>query len=275
MKARRERILIVAHDETLRANIRDIFAHGGEYTLAQATSFEEALSEVLLTEFDLIITQAHLPDLSGLDLLTAVNGLRPQTRVIIVDEMLSAKGALAVFRLGGADYLYQPLQMSFLLMQAERQLEIKRNLHKKPTPVPNSPPVGATLTRRQLNKISLELSQLQQQTRASFTCLLDNGGNMLGFAGTLDETALGALTQALESDYATLPTLAHPSDKFHSVHYEGQSLHVYMVRVGNPYKVLLATVTQPKAQSEFVWLHSKRAIDNIYNLLEGIPQVRG
>jgi DNA-binding response OmpR family regulator len=274
MKARRERILIVAHDETLRASIRDIFAHGGEYTLAQATSFEEALSEVLLTEFDLIITQAHLPDLSGLDLLAAVSGLRPQTRVIIIDEMLSAKGALAVFRLGGADYLYQPLQMSFLLMQAERQLEIKRNLQKKPAPYSNGKPVGTTLTRRQLNKISLELSQLQQQTRATFTCLLDNVGNMLGFVGTLDEEALHALTQALESDYATLPTLAHPSDKFHSVHYVGETLHVYMVRVGNPYKVLLAVVTQPKAQPEFVWLHSKRATDSIYNLLEGIPQAR-
>src|SRR5690606_17546520 len=86
-------------------------------------SFEDALPEILLTEFDLIVTEAELPDLSGMDLLAVVGGLRPKARVIVIDDDLSAKSAVAVYRLGAVDYLYKPLNMSFVLMQIERQLE--------------------------------------------------------------------------------------------------------------------------------------------------------
>lgn len=64
-----EHILIVAKDEDLRSALVDTLETAGGYTTVQATSFEEALSEILLQEFDLIVTEAELPDLSGMDLL--------------------------------------------------------------------------------------------------------------------------------------------------------------------------------------------------------------
>src|SRR5829696_4415695 len=123
----KERILIVAKDEDLRGQLVDMLENAGGYQTVESNTFEEALSEILLTEFDLIITEAELPDLSGMDLLAVVGGLRPGARVIVIDDDLSAKSAVAVFRLGAVDYLYKPLNMSFVLMQIERQLEIKRS----------------------------------------------------------------------------------------------------------------------------------------------------
>lgn len=126
MSVNKERILVVAKDEELRTSLVDTLESAGGYATVAAHNFEEALSEILLTEFDLIITEAELPDLSGMDLLAVVSGLRPNTGVIVIDDDLSAKSAVAVFRLGAVDYLYKPLNMSFVLMQVERQLEQRR-----------------------------------------------------------------------------------------------------------------------------------------------------
>ncbi|HRF99154.1 MAG TPA: response regulator, partial [Aggregatilineales bacterium] len=108
----KERILIVAKDEVLRTSLVETLEQAGGYSTNQASTFEEALSEILLIDFALIITEAELPDLSGMDLLAVVGGLRPKAKVIVIDDDLSAKSAVAVFRLGAVDYLYKPLNMT-------------------------------------------------------------------------------------------------------------------------------------------------------------------
>ena len=122
----KDRILIVARDEELRIGLSEVLETASGYIVNVADNFEEALSEILLAPFDLIITEAELPDLSGMDLLAVVGGLRPGAKVIVIDDDLSAKSAVAVFRLGAVDYLYKPLNMTFVMMQIERQLEKKK-----------------------------------------------------------------------------------------------------------------------------------------------------
>lgn len=57
----KNRILIVAKDEQLRTDLVETLEQAGGYGTAEANTFEEALSEILLTNFDLIITEAELP----------------------------------------------------------------------------------------------------------------------------------------------------------------------------------------------------------------------
>ena len=123
-----KQILIVGKDDQLRDSLVETLENASGFRTTTAATFEEALSEIMLSNFDLILTEAELPDLSGMDLLAVVGGLRPNTRVIIIDDDLSAKSAVAVFRLGAVDYLYKPLNMSFLLMQVERQLELAKTM---------------------------------------------------------------------------------------------------------------------------------------------------
>ena len=54
----KERILIVAKDELLREQLVETLEEAGGLETVQAINFEEALSEILLTEFDLIVTEA-------------------------------------------------------------------------------------------------------------------------------------------------------------------------------------------------------------------------
>jgi len=287
----KERILLVAKDEELRANLTDTLEDAGGYATVQSSNFEEALSEILLTDFDLIITEAELPDLSGMDLLAVVGGLRPGARVIVIDDDLSAKSAVAVFRLGAVDYLYKPLNMTFVLMQVERQLEIKRALESRPDqeeapkPVesgrdrakrldPRTRPAALVLGRAQFKQINTQLNLLLGHVRAGFVGLIDIDGNMVGAAGTLDEFDLQILTEALSIDHRAQKSLADilAETKFHSTYFEGDQNGVYIIEFGSPHTVSLAVICQADVKPGMVWLYSKRTAATINEILKTIPQ---
>ena len=286
----KERILIVAKDEDLRRQLTDTLEDAGGYVTYEASTFEEALSEILLIEFDLIITEAELPDLSGIDLLAVVGGLRPNSSVIVIDDDLSAKSAVAVFRLGAVDYLYKPLNLSFVLMQVERQLETKRTMQSRPNQEettkedvsrdrsrrldPRTRPAALVLGRQQFKRINMELNRLLGHVRAGFVGLVDADGNMVGAAGTLDDYDLQLLTRALSIDHKAQHSLASILDesKFHSTYFEGNQLGVYIIEFGMPYTVSLAVICGTDVKPGMVWLYSKRTAAIIDEILRSIPQ---
>lgn len=287
---RKERILIVARDEDLRTRLVETLEEAGGYSTTQSSNFEDALSEILLTDFDLIVTEAELPDLSGMDLLAVVGGLRPNARVIVIDDDLSAKSAVAVFRLGAVDYLYKPLNLSFVLMQIERQLELKRLEASRVAPEekpqgdvmrdrakrldPRTRPAALLLGRQQFKRINMELQRLLGHVRAGFVGLIDTDGNMVGAAGTLDDYDLQLLTQALSIDHAAQKSLASilEETKFHSTYFEGDQIGVYIIEFGEPYIVSLAVICSNEVKPGMVWLYSKRTAAIIDEILKTIPQ---
>ncbi|MCU0482280.1 MAG: response regulator [Anaerolineae bacterium] len=286
----KERILIVAKDEALRASLVETLEQAGGYLTNQASTFEEALSEILLIDFALIITEAELPDLSGMDLLAVVGGLRPKAKVIVIDDDLSAKSAVAVFRLGAVDYLYKPLNMTFVLMQIERQLEIGRIIKANPEQDdapktdpnvdrakrldPRTRPAALVLGRQQFKRINMELNRLLGHVRAGFVGLVDADGNMVGAAGTLDDYDLQLLTRALSIDHKAQDSLASllDEDKFHSTYFEGDQIGVYIIEFGQPYTVSLAVICGTDTKPGMVWLYSKRTAAIIDEILKSIPQ---
>lgn len=289
---RQERILIVARDEDLRSALVDTLESVGGYTVNQVGSFEDALTEILLTDFDLIVTETELPDLSGMDLLAVVGGLRPQSRVIVIDDDLSAKSAVAVYRLGAVDYLYKPLNMTFVLMQIERQLEVRRAQMAQTEPTeatkaaqedigdrarrldPRTRPAALVLGRQQFKKINWELSSLLGHVKASFVGLMDSEGNMVGAAGTLQDYDLQLLTHGLSIDHSAQKSLASILDeaKFHSTYFEGANNGVYIIEFGSPYTVSLAVICSSDVKPGMVWLYSKRTANLIDEVLKSIPQ---
>src|SRR5512140_1718638 len=129
----KDRVLIVAKDDSFKSRLMEMLEATGDYLAVGTSTFEEALSEILLAEFSLIVTETELPDLSGMDLLAVVGGLRPGTAVMMIDDDLSAKSAVAAIRLGACDYLHKPINMHFLLMQIERQIDVHNLIMKKST----------------------------------------------------------------------------------------------------------------------------------------------
>lgn len=284
---RRERILIVAKDDTLRDALVDTLENAGGYLTGQATSFEEALSELLLNNFAMIVTETELPDLSGMDLLAVVGGLRPGVSVMMIDDDLSAKSAVAAFRLGAVDYLYKPVNLEFILMQIERELETKRIRQVAPPPEPprrvssrdrerrlnpGTRAAALVLSRTQFQQIMVELNRLRAHIRANFVGLVDSDGNMVGAAGTLEDYDLPLLTRALAIDHDSTRSLAAILDesRFHSTFFEGEHSGVYIVEFGRPYLVSLAVICPVDVKPGMVWLYVKRTAHVIDEVLKTV-----
>lgn len=290
---RPEQILVVANDDKLREDLIETLEEAGGYHVSSAQTFEDALSEILLTNFDLIVTQAELPDLSGMDLLAVIGGLRPRAKVMIIDDDLSPKSAVAVYRLGAVDYLYKPLNMTFFLMQVERHLEhtskqqgnaigdTEENPQRESALQararrldPTTRSAALVLGREQFDQINMELARLLNAVKASFVGLVDADGNMVGAAGTLEDYDLQLLSQALNIDHSKQNSLANILDenKFHSTYFEGKKNGVYIIEFGSLYIVSLAVICEADVKPGMVWLYSKRTANNIDSIFQSIPQ---
>jgi DNA-binding response OmpR family regulator/predicted regulator of Ras-like GTPase activity (Roadblock/LC7/MglB family) len=289
----KDRVLIVAKDDEFKTRLADTLEATGDYLTVTATTFEEALSEILLAEFSLIVTETELPDLSGMDLLAVVGGLRPGTSVMMIDDDLSAKSAVAAIRLGACDYLHKPINMHFLLMQIERQIDVMHMTKKKkeseethreivpPTPRdrerqlnPATRPAALLLGREQFQVINQELQRLLGHIKAHFVGLVDSDGNLAGAAGTLEEYDLVLLTRALSIDHTATSTLATilEENQFHSTYLEGEHNGVYIVEIEKPYLLSLAVICSVDVKPGMVWLYSKRTAETISQVLKASPQ---
>src|SRR5258708_3361144 len=210
----KNRILIVAKDDQFKIRLAEMLEATGDYLAVGATTFEEALSEILLSEFDLVVTETELPDLSGMDLLAVVGGLRPGTSVMMIDDDRWAKSAGAAIRLGACDYLHKPINMHFLLMQIERQVEASvESKKRKPVEEAHRQPLAPRDRERQINPatraaalmlgrdqftvINQELQRLLGHIKAHFVGLVDSDGKLAGSAGTREEDGPALLSRAL------------------------------------------------------------------------------
>lgn len=297
-KQTKGRILLVAVDRELIFQLTDVMT--GEYLTVVSNSFEDALSEILLGEFQMIITETKLPDLSGMDLLAVVNRLRPGTPVMVIDDDLSAKAAVSAMRLGACDYLHKPVNLQLLLMQINRQIEAAEHRAAmgariaaaneanesvpepslpsliRPRPVANDAARPATLllNRDQFQQINLQLATLLNHIRAHFVGLIDAEGNLAGASGTLEDYDLVLLTRALSIDHDATNSLARMLDEnqFQAAYLEGTSSGVYIVEIRDPYVLSLAVICSTEVKPGMVWLYTKRTAESIATALRQADQ---
>jgi len=119
------KILVCDDDEALVSMIRFKLSRDNVGEVIKATDGREAKALLSGNEFDLIITDIHMPFHSGLEITTFVrNELKKSTPIII----LSAEGledtVLQAFDVGANDFITKPFS------PAELSVRIKRILNK-------------------------------------------------------------------------------------------------------------------------------------------------
>ena len=102
---------------------------GDRYRATTCVSGEDALKNVLETNYDLIITDLRLPGIDGLTLLERIDELSPETRTILNTAYGSAEVEEKARRTADA-YLAKPFTLQEMLGLVERVLN-ERNIHPK------------------------------------------------------------------------------------------------------------------------------------------------
>lgn len=118
-----ERVLLVENDpQTIDLIIHQVLEPMG-YQVELVADASTGIDKALHDPPDLIIVNLKLPDLSGKDLLVALNSQGQEVPVIIMAEEGMHNDILQAVRLGAADYLNVPVRETELVSVLERVLK--------------------------------------------------------------------------------------------------------------------------------------------------------
>jgi DNA-binding NtrC family response regulator len=104
-----KRILVVDDDELMRSFLSSVLREEG-YGIEEARNGTEGLAKLPGSDFDLVITDLRMPDMSGLALMQEGKKARPDVRWIIITAYGSIGSAVEAMKAGASDYLTKPFR---------------------------------------------------------------------------------------------------------------------------------------------------------------------
>jgi len=133
MKSSRERILLVENDPEISDLISRQTLQAVGYQVQVSRSASQAIQGATRFSPDIIITNMNLPDLSGKDLLVALNSQGVIAPVIVIAYKGMEGDLVQAFRLGATDYLLWPMREAEVVAAVERVLKQVRARRERET----------------------------------------------------------------------------------------------------------------------------------------------
>jgi DNA-binding NtrC family response regulator len=120
-----ERILIIEDDTTIRLTVRDVLTRQG-YEVELADNGKGGLGLFAKRNYELVLLDLRLPDMSGLDVLRSIRETDEQALVVIMTAFPEVRTAVATLKAGAYDYLNKPFENDDLKEAVRRALETRR-----------------------------------------------------------------------------------------------------------------------------------------------------
>ena len=119
------KLLIVDDEPLIRESLYEIFRIEG-YDVQMAPAAEEALEIMEKIEFDIVVTDFKLPEMSGLDLLHEIKERYKKTEVILMTGYGSIGTAVDAMKKGAYDYITKPINDNEVKIIIDKIIERKR-----------------------------------------------------------------------------------------------------------------------------------------------------
>ncbi len=113
------RVLIAEDEEITRNHLADVLGDEG-YDVVSTGSGLDALNEIRSSDFDILIADIKMPKMDGLELLSQVKEVSPETEVLIVTGFGSINSAVDAIKKGAFDYLPKPFDLDELILKVRK-----------------------------------------------------------------------------------------------------------------------------------------------------------
>lgn len=123
------KILIVDDEKDILRALEFILSREG-YSVATATSGEEAIDLLKKDEYDLVLTDLRMEGMDGLEVLKRTLHLRPSTVVVIMTAYATVESAVTAMKMGASDYIVKPFINEDVKLRIKRLLEHRRLLQE-------------------------------------------------------------------------------------------------------------------------------------------------
>ena len=124
-----EKILIVDDEKSVLDVLTVVFKKEG-YRVKASLSAQKAFELIDKEDFDLILSDIRLPQISGMELLRQVKEKKPDIPVIMITAYGTIKQAVEAFKAGAIDYVLKPFDVEELKIIVSQGLE-KRKLKEE------------------------------------------------------------------------------------------------------------------------------------------------
>jgi two-component system NtrC family response regulator/two-component system response regulator HydG len=117
--------IVVIDDEVNAAAALETLLREDGYEVARANDGRAGLQLLEKNEPDVVLTDLRMPGMDGLELLTRIKQIRPETMVILMTAYGTVKTAVKAMKLGAEDYLGKPIDVEELEVVLQKVLEKK------------------------------------------------------------------------------------------------------------------------------------------------------
>jgi two-component system response regulator PilR (NtrC family) len=119
------KILIIDDEKSILDLLSVVFKKEG-YIVETSLSAKTALELIDKEEFDLILTDIKLPQMSGMKILKYVKEKYPAMPVVMITAYGTIKQAIEALKMGAMDYIVKPFNMEELKIIVAQGLENRR-----------------------------------------------------------------------------------------------------------------------------------------------------
>jgi DNA-binding NtrC family response regulator len=121
-------VLIVDDEAELRKSLTSILQntiHHIQFTITEAANGKEALGLAEQSDFDLVLMDVKMPEMNGLEALTAIKEQDPRTFVVIMTAHSNLQDAVIAIKEGAYDYVEKPVNPERLVDIVKKSLEAR------------------------------------------------------------------------------------------------------------------------------------------------------
>lgn len=184
----------------LRSGIESL---GPEFSVITVPSGEEAVLEITMQKFDLLVADVRLPGISGLEVQRRMRTSHPDLKIILITGVLDPVIRRNVADAGADAFFLKPIEIPDFLNAVERCLGIADR------EMPDSNLLQETEVTE--SSIAERLTKLRYDLDAFSTILFDERGRVVVQAGELpdDEAAVSYLYPALMAGFSAGMKVSH------------------------------------------------------------------
>ncbi|MCC6962932.1 MAG: sigma-54-dependent Fis family transcriptional regulator [candidate division Zixibacteria bacterium] len=202
-------ILVIDDKDSMREMLKASLAADG-YDVETAETGDVGVARSKEKHFDVILTDLRMPDISGMDVLSQVRQVDPDSAVIVMTAYGTIETAVEAMKKGAFDFLQKPFDTGHLRMIVERALENQRlvaenNLLREEL----AESLGFTDIIGTSEKM-IEVMRLVQKVASSDTTILLTGES--GTGKELFARAIHSLSSRKTKPYITINCAAIPGE---------------------------------------------------------------
>jgi DNA-binding NtrC family response regulator len=128
-EAKQARILVIDDDESVRRSLEAVLKEDG-YEVDVAENGKEAIAKSKARLYNLALVDLRLPDMDGIELLTALREAVPKMVKIIITGYPSMENAIEAVNRGADGYIVKPYTMQDLLRKIKEHLQKQQEAKK-------------------------------------------------------------------------------------------------------------------------------------------------